>query len=396
MSEAAAERFLDRIPCGFLSFGDDGRISLVNAPLLDLLGCEKEELQGAHIETVFTISSRIFYQTHFFPMLMLHEQVEEVFLSLQAKGGKSIPVLAYARREKGTAKCVFVPVRERQKYEEEILTAKRAAEAALQNNEQLRAVQNQLHEQSHELERRMRQAEQKNRELLDVTRILYHDLREPMRKIETFVSLILEGGSLDQESNRFLSRISSASTRMNLLIHSLQEFVSIEAHDEVLQEVELNKLVKDALDATRKLHPDCTADFHANHLPAIEGFERQLHLLFLHLLDNAFKFRGIKNEVKIHLEATLLQHNTYQLVTERYRYTDFVQILLTDDGVGIAAEHRETVFELLQRTDPAGSQGGCGLAICRKIVENHYGSIAVLPRQGRGTTFKILLPLKQR
>ena len=108
---------LDRAPCGFLSFADDGTIREVNATLLDLLGYEREELAGRHVETLLTVGSRIFYQTHLFPLVRLHGRADEIFLILRPKGGGDAGVLANAvRRERGGASvidCVMMHVQER-------------------------------------------------------------------------------------------------------------------------------------------------------------------------------------------------------------------------------------------------------------------------------------------
>jgi sigma-B regulation protein RsbU (phosphoserine phosphatase) len=135
---------LNTAPCGFLVFADDGKIMMVNATLLDLLGHEPDELLGRHVETILTIAGRIFYQTHFFPLLKLHGRVDEIYLSLRSKGGAEVPVLVNAvRREReGTVgyHCVFVPMRQRNQYEDEILQAKKTAEEATRAKDEFLAI----------------------------------------------------------------------------------------------------------------------------------------------------------------------------------------------------------------------------------------------------------------
>src|SRR5918993_938774 len=125
---------LNTAPCGFLSFDDDGRIAAANETLAELLGYERGELLGRHVESLLPVASRIFYQTHLFPLLKLHDRVEEVYFSLRSKGGAETPVLVNAvRRERGGVvvnDCVLMHVRQRNQYEDEILRAKHAAEDA--------------------------------------------------------------------------------------------------------------------------------------------------------------------------------------------------------------------------------------------------------------------------
>ena len=129
------DSLLDTAPCGFVSFGDDGRILAANATLLRWLGYDgPDTLNGRHVETLLPVASRIFYQTHFFPLLKLTGQVEEVYLSLRTAEGGELPVLVNAvRREQNGAPvndCVFMVVRQRSRYEDEILQARRTAEEA--------------------------------------------------------------------------------------------------------------------------------------------------------------------------------------------------------------------------------------------------------------------------
>ncbi len=128
------DSLLDTVPCGFVSFGDDGRILAANATLLRWLGYEPDTLNGRHFETLLPVASRIFYQTHFFPLLKLTGQAEEVYLSLRTAEGGELPMLVNAvRREQNGAfvnDCVFMVVRQRSRYEDEILQARRTAEEA--------------------------------------------------------------------------------------------------------------------------------------------------------------------------------------------------------------------------------------------------------------------------
>jgi len=128
------DELLDNAPCGFLAFADDGVIQTVNATLLGWLGRDAADLRGRHVETIFPPGGRIFYQTHFFPLLKLHGRAEEIYLSLRGADGEDVPVLVNAaRRERGGShvnECVFVPMRQRRRFEDEILSAKREAEEA--------------------------------------------------------------------------------------------------------------------------------------------------------------------------------------------------------------------------------------------------------------------------
>lgn len=128
------DELLNTAPCGFLSFADDGTILLANATLVGWLGRAEGEVCGHHFETILPPGGRIFYQTHFFPLLRLHGRAEEVYLSLRGAAGDDLPVLAHAARSERGGRaandCVFVPMRQRRRFEDELLAAKREAEEA--------------------------------------------------------------------------------------------------------------------------------------------------------------------------------------------------------------------------------------------------------------------------
>jgi PAS domain S-box-containing protein len=150
---------LNRAPCGFIAFTDDGTITLANATLAGMLGLATEELVGRSVETILTLPSRIFYQTHIFPLLRIEEEVREVYITLRGPDGE-IPVLLNAARRNLNGKlqieCIVVEMRRRGEYENAILEAKRAAEAATRERdkaiERLQDAQQEVEAQREELE----------------------------------------------------------------------------------------------------------------------------------------------------------------------------------------------------------------------------------------------------
>jgi anti-anti-sigma regulatory factor len=128
------DELLNTAPCGFVAFDDGGTMLAANATLAGWLGEPAGALEGRHLETILPGGGRIFYQTHFFPLLKLHGRAEEIYLSLRGADGRDVPVLANAARaERGGSpvnECVFVPMSQRRRFEEELLAARREAEEA--------------------------------------------------------------------------------------------------------------------------------------------------------------------------------------------------------------------------------------------------------------------------
>lgn len=115
---------LRRLPCGYVSFGDDGTILSINDTLLALLGIERGDVEGQRLDVILDPGSRVFYHTHLFPMLKLHRKAEEIYIVLRGSGGRAIPVLAFAARNEDANDCVFIEVTRREKYQDELARAR--------------------------------------------------------------------------------------------------------------------------------------------------------------------------------------------------------------------------------------------------------------------------------
>ncbi len=178
------DQLLDNAPCGFLVFSDDGKIIEVNTTLLKLLGYGRDELHNLHLEKIFSVPGRIFYQTHFFPLLKLKRKVDEVYLSLRSKDGEDVPVLTNAQRRVGQDgkvfnDCVFVVIGQRNKYEVEILEAKKEAQKATRA----------LHKKVRELEAVLEQVKQLQG-ILPICSYCKHvrDDKNYWQRVETYIS----------------------------------------------------------------------------------------------------------------------------------------------------------------------------------------------------------------
>ncbi len=395
------ENLLDTAPCGFVTFGDNGAIVEANRTLTEWLGYAPGELTGCSIESILTLAARIFYQTHFFPLIRLHGRAEEIFFSLRARGGADVPVLANAVRrvagDRATTVCVFVPVHQRQQYEDELLKAKRAAEEALRSNEALLRTQHELERQAHELDRQLSRLRQRNEELTRFSRILSHDLREPVRKMLVFADVLLQENleSLSPNALWSVEALAAQSARINDLLTGLQQYLALDADPEPVEGVNLNGVLQSALRRVEAQAEGVAISVSAETLPSLPGRRRELEMLFYQLLDNAVKFRKPGTPAQVRVEAEIVQHNTFQATPDRFRYVDFVQIVVTDDGIGFERRYAQYIFEALKKLDPNSDGLGFGLALCKKIVGNHFGTLTADAQPGAGARFTMLLPLQQ-
>ncbi|UQW97931.1 SpoIIE family protein phosphatase [Rummeliibacillus sp. G93] len=162
------DELLDRAPCGFLSMTEDGTITLVNQTLVELLDYKRENLVGEHINLILTSPSCLFVQLYLLPLIALEGHVEELYITLKTKNGGEIPILINASKknviENNNIKCILIPIRQRNKYENELLIAKKDAEAALKAKhdaiEELRVTLETLESQAEELLRLNEQNQQ--------------------------------------------------------------------------------------------------------------------------------------------------------------------------------------------------------------------------------------------
>lgn len=389
---------IHQLPCGVISFTDDGIIRFVNNTLLKELQYMAEDIEGQHIETMLSLPSRIFYQTHFFPLIKLRGQVEEIFLTLKTKDAREIPVLVYGSRtplsgEQWITNCVVAPVWQRQKYEQEILQAKKQAEKTAAENIELVHIQQQLEAHARLLDRQVVRLTQNNNDFAEFGKVISHDLQEPIRKISLFINAIRHTSEIKGEkANEFFSRIDASLKRLIKLTQCLEQYVSLSNTNEQPQEISLSEIVTNSRElAVRAL------DFHDFEmdiapLPRAQVYPLQIRQLFFELIKNAIQHRDKNRKLHIAVQGVVAQYNDFRVQEDRYKYIDFVRLEFSDNAMGFDSQYSQYVFQMFKQLQFEGEGIGFGLALCKKIVDNHFGTITCHSTAGYGTTFVILLP----
>ncbi|TCN23961.1 SpoIIE family protein phosphatase [Mesobacillus foraminis] len=150
---------LNHAPCGFLTLSKDGAVESINETLLRMLHYERDELAGKQISSILTVPSKLFYQLYFVPLIKVQEKIEEMYLSFEDSNGDEVPVILNARKTKqAQIDCIVFPIRKRNQYENELLAAKKEAEAALLAK----------HEANKQLESALKELKVKQLELMEV------------------------------------------------------------------------------------------------------------------------------------------------------------------------------------------------------------------------------------
>ncbi|MFP5212366.1 MAG: ATP-binding protein, partial [Acidobacteriota bacterium] len=234
-----------------------------------------------------------------------------------------------------------------------------------------------------------------NRDLQDFAFIASHDLQEPLRKIQSFGNLLVEkyGESLEGDGLDFLHRMHDAAKRMQALIMGLLDYSRVATHGVPFAEVDLNAILQDVLGdlETRIEQTGATVDIQP--LPVIEADPNQMHQLFQNLIANGIKFHGDRKPA---IEIRVRPVDEPPGVEERPRGGKWYEISVRDNGIGFEEKYRDCIFDLFRRLHgrSAYEGTGMGLAICRRIVDRHGGSISALGAPGEGATFVITLPEK--
>ena len=216
-------------------------------------------------------------------------------------------------------------------------------------------------------------------EMRDMAMVFSHDLREPLQQIVRLAELgqadRLNDGAIAGSSAMVLA----CARRATQMVDGMFDYLSVATRDTAPAAVDLNSCLAQALDNLRGAIDESHADIAADHLPMAVGDACQLLHLFQNLVSNAIKFRGpARPRIRIGTEARGAQQ----------------VLMFRDNGIGIAPEFRERVFEMGQRlhTRKEFPGIGVGLTLCRRIVERHGGRIWIEPSDREGSTFCILLP----
>jgi PAS domain S-box-containing protein len=229
--------------------------------------------------------------------------------------------------------------------------------------------------------------ERSNRDLEDFAHVASHDLQEPLRKIQIFADrlVMVNPDALNQEARECVERMQRAAGRMRALVSDLVQYARVTSTKESFKRFNLKEPVDEAVMDLDVLREEMEGRVEVGELPDIEGDPVQMRQLFQNLIGNGLKYRG-EREPRIRVYA----HSSGP--------GPFWEIFVKDNGIGFDERYLDKIFKPFQRLHGKNApyEGtGMGLAICRRIVERHGGSISAKSEPGNGATFVVRLPKKQ-
>ena len=336
-----------------VTIAPDGKITDVNHATELVTGCARQELIGTDFCDYFTEprKARDGYQQVFREGL-----VQNYELALRRRDGRITPVLYNAsvyRDEAGAITGVFAAARD--------ITERKRAEQALEQKAQDLA--------------------RSNADLEQFAYVASHDLQEPLRMVANFTQLLAERyrDRLTDEGVEFIGYAVDGARRMQRLIQDLLTYSRLGTRGKSFESADCNELLGAAVANLQVAIQENGALISHDELPTVKGDASQLAQLFQNLAGNAIKFHA-QDPPRVHVSAAR-------------RGSQWV-FSVRDNGIGIDPEFADRIFVIFQRLHSRGDYPGTGigLALCKKIVERHGGTIWVESKPGQGATFFFTIP----
>lgn len=366
--EETAEDLYEHAPCGYLSLLDDGTIAKVNATFLEWTGYARADLVGdRRFRDLLTVGGRIYYETHFQPLLRIQGGVREIAFDITRKASDRLAVLVNARRRDhapagAITRITVFDATHRRRYERELLAARHRAEDIAQAQQNLLAT-------------------------------ISHDVRAPLSAITTAIAL-LEKSPLTAEQTAYLRVLRSSSAHALELVTNALDLGRLDAGRTPLRERAFGvRAFVEELAATARAaaigKPELgiTARVDDAVPDVLVGDRAKIGQVITNLLMNAVKFtaRGFVALVVSQREAT---HDAVTL-----------EVLVSDSGIGIEADRLPHIFdEYAQANDDIVERyggSGLGLAIARRLLQLYGSTLNVASTVGQGTTFSFGLTLRR-
>ena len=252
----------------------------------------------------------------------------------------------------------------------------------------LLALETELNIYCRKLESTAKELSDKSEELAEISYIVSHDLKEPVRTIKGFSQLLSEElrDYLTKDGKECLEFIESACNRMQLLIKDLLDYGHL-GKERIITDVDCARLVEAVLEDLSFVIEESNACVTVGDLPTIRGYKTELRLLFQNLISNSLKYKKKEVQLKINIRCE-------EVKLEEAKHWLFK---IEDNGIGMEEAYSDVVFKMFQQIHPRDEYEGSGIGLshCKKICQLHNGSIRFESKVGEGTSFIVAIPVSQ-
>jgi signal transduction histidine kinase/CHASE3 domain sensor protein len=240
-----------------------------------------------------------------------------------------------------------------------------------------------------------RELKESNAELSSFNHVASHDLQEPLRKIETFISRINEDemDDMSEAGKGYFAKIETAASRMRQLINDLLLFSRANKAEKIFTDADLNVVLKNVTQEMAQSIEEKKAIIQAAPLPILAVISFQIQQLFTNLISNSLKYCKPGSAPLINIECAIIMAKESPLL-QSGSDKQYYKISFTDNGLGFEQQYAENIFMPFKRLHETNAfpGTGIGLSICKKIIENHSGFIYAEGKPGIGATFTFFLP----
>ncbi len=373
-------------PCGYLYTMEDGTLKEVNDTFLTFTGYSREEIiENKSFEDFLSIGGKIYYETHFAPLLKMHGEVSQINFDFIRKDETRFPVLINAIKQSVNEKqhnyiqFIVLDITQRKQYEMELMNAKRKSEELLTQlsnvNKELTSNIQVIAEQSHELEK------------LNATKdkffsIVAHDLKSPLNSLKSFSSLLIDHfDHLNKDEILTMSKQlrdsvdSTIKMADNLITWAMVQMKDSQFNEETIKVKDITSNIFDVYQKVA-MEKGINISFSVDDSLTIIGDKNQIEFVIRNLVNNAIKFT---------------HKNGFVSLMAKSLPDGLVQISVSDSGVGISDEIKRKLFSISKKQSTNGTAGekgtGLGLMLSYDFMKLNGGQIDIESSLGKGSTF---------
>jgi PAS domain S-box-containing protein len=346
-------------------FDTELRFVTMNTPSEQLYRKSREEIRGKYLAELF-------------PQTIKSGMIDDLREALKGEVVRRMNYRSVVTRR--VYENYYVPLKDHDDEVYSVMAIAHDITDIIQANEKLQHLNSEL--------------EKSNGELEQFAYVASHDLQEPLRKIQTFTELSERNISNPEIQKKYLEKVGSSAQRMTELIKAVLNYSRLARTEKLFERVDLDGIINNIFSDLELMITEKHATFEVGDLPVIKGIPLQIHQLFLNLITNAIKFNEGRPHLKINSRVLAPGETPASLGLNPDQ--EYLLLQFSDNGIGFDQKFSDKVFSIFQRlhNDRNFSGTGIGLALCKKIVENHEGAITVQSEPDRGTTFFIYLPFE--